>query len=510
MIEFTRKSSSRIFLINFEGLSVFKIADGKLKLFAKFNDEDIGHDNFRNYLFENPPTPVTLLIDSIAEDFLVEKVPHVSALDRKSFLQRKTDQHFRGIEYRSAKILGRESSGRRDDQVLFSAITKNQAVDNWVRVLLSAEIPIDAITTPAYALCKIAEEYELLTSDKVLLVNWEASGIRHTYVVNKRMMFSRLTPLPADQEGNLVEEIMQSCNQSNDYLEGVGLIDFEDAMDVHVITPMLDDDAFADFPAGRNFSRIQHHSPQEFLPSEQFGGPVESVTAILLCVDWGLRKGELTNIYAPPSARRFQQLRQAQRWVYIGALAVLLMGVFLSAPLIVDALSRQQNIARISENITPVQNLYDSLTAQFPETPIPSETMELAVGHFDVIQSQSSSPEELLNQVSDVVARHPGIVITNVDWTLEPVDIEVSLTQALINNETYISLSLFGTLIGSTSIQNSDVRLRAFIDDLGRIEGAGVNPISLPIERDPNSEVITVIDDQTFDANFALNIRMDT
>ncbi|MEQ9209410.1 MAG: hypothetical protein RLN96_06145, partial [Pseudomonadales bacterium] len=182
--------------------------------------------------------------DSIAEDFLVEKVPHVGPLDRKGFLQRKTEQHFRGIDYRSARILGRESAGRKDDKVLFSAITKNLSVDNWVRILLAVEIPVESITTPAYALCKIAEEHKLQTSEKILLVNWEASGIRHTFIVNNRMMFSRLTSLPQEDEDNLALEIIQSCNQSNDYLEGVGLIGFDDSMDVHVITPFMEDSDF--------------------------------------------------------------------------------------------------------------------------------------------------------------------------------------------------------------------------------------------------------------------------
>ncbi|MEQ9068329.1 MAG: hypothetical protein RLO18_16455, partial [Gimesia chilikensis] len=274
--------------------------------------------------------------------------------------------------------------------------------------------------------------------------------------------------------------------------------------------PFMEDSDFDELPKNRNFSHIRHHRAQQFLHEEDYSGPRDSITAVLLCVDWGIRKGQLANIYGSPAARRYHELRAVRRVVYLATAAVLAIAAMMAAPIVFDAFERQGRIAQISQDMLQIQIQYDALTAEFPETPIPSETMELAVDHYELLGSQSRSPQQMLSLISAVVSRHPGVAINSVTWALRGVESEVGFTQSLLNDQTRVSFSLFGTLIGSSSIQNSDRRLRAFINDLEQIEGAGVNPILMPIERDPNSEVSALLDDQSFDADFALSINMES
>jgi hypothetical protein len=117
MLGFGSSSEKRIILINFEGLTVYGLDNDCLMRLGVFIDDDVGHDKFRTYVIDESLTQISLVIDSPAEDFIVEKVVHVSPYDRKSFLARKLEQHFRNVEFRSAKVLGRDKTGRRDDRV---------------------------------------------------------------------------------------------------------------------------------------------------------------------------------------------------------------------------------------------------------------------------------------------------------------------------------------------------------------------------------------------------------
>lgn len=505
-----RYSHKRIILINADGLSVFKLERERLVQVGKFSDDAEGYENFSNYLLDSPRAPVTLLIDSVAEDFIVESVAHVGFFDRTSFLKRKVDQHFRGSEYRSVSILGREDGGRKDDRVLFSALTKNQIIDPWVRVLLAEEIPIKSITTPAFALCKIAGEYDLLTSNTVLLVNWEESGIRQTFVVDGKMMFSRLTPLPHDPDADLPNYIIESCNQSREYLERIGLLTFDQSLDVHVITPHLDDQVFSELRGNRNFRKIEHHNSIDMMQIDRFSGPQKFITAVLLSLDWGVRTGELRNQYAPSAAMRFFHLTQVRRIVGFACIALLMFSGLISTPLLLDAVERANRIGSLSGEIIPVQSQYDSLVAQFPETPIPADSMELAVVHYDLIRSQIRSPVTLLGDISQVIARFPAIQLSAIDWQLTPNSDALSYTQGLLDNATQVSVNIYGTLVGSSSIQNSDRQLRLFMNTLGQIDGATVTPIELPIETGPEGEVAAILDDQAVNSEFALTVRLDS
>ena len=100
MFGLLKSADKRIILINFQGLSIFSLHRNLLVHVAKFTDEDAGYDNFRHYLADNPRSAVTLIVDSAAEDFIVETVSHISLFDRKSFLGRKSDQHYRSRETR--------------------------------------------------------------------------------------------------------------------------------------------------------------------------------------------------------------------------------------------------------------------------------------------------------------------------------------------------------------------------------------------------------------------------
>lgn len=509
MLGLGSSSAKRIILINFEGLTVYGLDNDRLMRLGVFSDDDVGHDKFRTYIIDESLSQVSLVIDSPAEDFIVEKVVHVSPYDRKSFLARKLEQHFRSVEYRSAKVLGRDKTGRRDDRVLFSAITQSKIIDNWVRVLLQEQVSIKGITSPAFAICKVARELGLETSEQFLLVNWQRNGIRQSLISDHKLMFSRLTPLPLDPEADLAKAILDATQQSKEYLDRIGLLETGNAPDLHVVSPILEEDAFVDQPGAAEFGVVLHHNSIDLMPIEKYGGPQSEITAIMLSLDWGVRNGDFGNIYASQAAMRFTKLRMQRNLIALGCLLALFLGGIVSAPVLNDTLQSQANYRAIAAGMEPVQQQYDELTAQFPATPIPSEAMALVVNNYDLIGNQNHYPVELLSEISQVVAQHPTIDLSSIVWKLVADDQFLEINDAILTNSATIELELYGAQLGSGGYENSDLRLRAFMDSLSNIEGATVTATRLPVETGPNASVTAVVGGEQFDSEFSLSVRIE-
>jgi hypothetical protein len=509
MLGFGASSDKRIILINFEGLTVYGLDNDRLMKLATFIDDDVGHDKFRTYIIDESLKQTSLIVDSPAEDFIVEKVIHVGPFDRKTFLERKLEHHFRHAEFRSAKVLGRDTSGRRDDRVLFSAITQTRNIDNWVRVMLQEQVSIKGVTSPAFAICKVARELGLETSNEIFLVNWQRNGIRQSLISNHKLTFSRLTPLPMDPEADLAKAILDATLQSQEYLERIGLLETGSAPDLHVVTPLLEDDAFVDQDGATDLGDIVHHNSIDLMPIDKYGGPQNEITAILLCLDWGVRNSGFGNIYASAATMRFTRLRTQRNFIALGCLLVLMLGAAISAPILTNSLRSQSGYRAVTLAMQPVQEQYDELTAQFPATPIPSAAMELVVNSYDLLNSQNHYPVELLSEISQVVAQHPSINLSSLVWKLVAGEEFLEINDAIQAGAATIEVELFGSQLGTAGFETADERLRAFIDALSAIEGATVTPIRLPVETGPNASVTAVVGGDDFDSEFSLSVRIE-
>lgn len=502
-----RRNNHRILLIDFKGLTVFELQGGVLYETKYFSAEDSGYTDFRSFLASSSPIPVHIIVDSAAEDFFIETVAHVSAADRQGLLRRKLDQHYRGVEYRNARVIGRESKGRRDDKVLFSALTRNQQIDPWIRSILKEEIPLKSISSPAYIFGHYVREQGYQTSANLLLVHWELSGIRQTYLLNGRTVFSRLTPLPSENSNKLLaDSIMELCTQSREYLEAVKLLDTTQALDIQVFTPLLGDEAFASHGGTPAFNLIEHHNTNQLLSVDRYSGSADQVTALTLCIDFAARKQPPSNAYAPAVARRFYHLALTRQAIYATCLLALLVGGMMSAPIFTDALARRDRALNFQLRAAPIDAQYQSLREQFPETPIPSQAMELAVTTFNLIQGQAQSPNRLLIALSGVLTNFPTVKLNRLTWTLSPGDVDSTLTEALLAEDTGISLTMQGDITGVVGFQETSRQLQELSNSLGNIEGIEVVPLRLPIENSAYSAVNTTVDDNQTASSFSLNL----
>lgn len=502
-----KPSERRVVLMNFEGVAIYGLCDGVLTQLLSYRHEDEDFEGFRSYLASVPRTPVTVMVDSIAEDFIVESVAHTRFTDRKNLLKRKLGQHFRGAEFASAMIFGREKSGRKDDRVLYSALTKSDLLSKWIKCLVLEHVPIVSVTSPAYAMRDMAREFGFYTAPDVLLVNWEESGLRQTFFKNEKALFSRLIPVSDEQQEGLVELVRVSSIQSKEYLERNELLARDEDLDVHVITPKLSDDAFDYVDMGKGFRTVQHHNPNKQIELCSVSGEMMPVTALMLCIYRSMKAEVMQNVYGPASALRFHHLILAKRFIAICSLAVVTLGVVFSVPMLVDAYDRQAHQRQLDSNTAPLQLLYDSLLEKLPKTELPPLTMALAVNTYNNISQKLHRPIDMMALVSQVVNNSPAIDLNAFEWSQVTSNPSLDLLDSVLQSQLEVNVELRGSLLGSKSHQDSYVQLQSFMGSLESIPEVTVTPVRLHIAKEPESEVSTTIGDEVLEAEFDLNIR---
>jgi hypothetical protein len=219
---------SRILLLGPAELIVYRLQRGHITEAFAFGDDPSGHAGFARYLADAPALPTGLLIDRPDEQFRVETVPHVWS-GRAALLARHGERLFAETPYRSARVLGRERHGRRDDRVLFSALVRPETLAPWLDALGAQ--PLAAITSAAFLDARLLGKAE--RAGAVLLASLHEGGLRQTLLVDGELRLSRLVALPEGPDDAAVAAEIAKTRQYVQRADGAG----GNPLRVHLLAP---------------------------------------------------------------------------------------------------------------------------------------------------------------------------------------------------------------------------------------------------------------------------------
>lgn len=183
----------RIFYFSGYRMTVFDW-DGKLLFGTRdFQPDEQGFAEFEKLLKSSASFPSRLLVDMIEEDFRRESIPHVNRFERGSLIKRQLDRHYREEDYVYARLIGRSSVGRRDDQLLLSALTNTGLLTPWLDRLEQHDVQLAGIwSLPLLAEKLIRPLHVPATDEHVLIVSRQVrSALRNSYLHKGRLMISR-------------------------------------------------------------------------------------------------------------------------------------------------------------------------------------------------------------------------------------------------------------------------------------------------------------------------------
>lgn len=199
-------TARRILLLDGSSLTTHHWNGGRIKVEGEFSPEPVGIEAFAGYLKKHRSSLFYLLADTGDEGFQLEDLPYVQGGDRTALLQRRLSQYFYNTPLATAISLGRATGGRRDEKMLFAALTRIESFTPWLDALEAAEAMLAGVYSIPLVLAGCGPQV-LGDGGPVLFVSLSRGGVRQSFIDGGKLHFSRLSQLATQS----VEEVGRVC-----------------------------------------------------------------------------------------------------------------------------------------------------------------------------------------------------------------------------------------------------------------------------------------------------------
>nr|WP_257626488.1 hypothetical protein [Janthinobacterium sp. NKUCC06_STL] len=459
-----------------------------------------GLDGFAAWL-EDPQqqrlgVPVYLLTDLIEEDFQHQLVPHVRGKAGRALLERRRQQLHRDTPYRGSAMLGRESTGRHDDQVLFFALTNPTLLQPWTEALEHLRVPVAGIYSTSLLSIALVKKLSL-AHEHLLLVTQQSGGLRQSYYEKGQLRFSRQTATIA-LDGVAVNIALET-EKTRQFLTSTRMLARGDLLNTVILAPAAQIaklELLCD-----NGVEVAYH----FIDLQQAGARVglrqtpALADALLLTL---LGKHPPASHYPPGALARYYHFQRARKTLYgasalIGASAALWCVINLLGG-IADGATTQ----RLAQETASYQERYRSVMSTQPPAPARTQNMKVAVTLGQMIASQAPDPGRLLGLLGAALDQAPQIQLGQLHWNAGPPPARTSGSQQAPQTESGRPLgsSLAGIpvappqalrLEADVAMPNNDYRaalaaITAFAQTLARQPGMQVRIEETPLDLRPS------------------------
>ncbi len=530
MALFTLTPSVRILLITAQSLRVYQKGKDQLILEGTFSADDFGLAGFDRYLSSSPESLVHLVVDLSEEDFRVEAIAHVGGKDRKVLLERKLQQFFRGSEYRAARLQERESDGRRDDRVLFSALTHPELLAPWIDCLLKRKVRIKGIVSVPLLMELFSSALQLDSVPHLLLVTLEEKvGLRQTYLQKGRLKFSRLLAVTGSED--LADTFLAECRHIRQYLERLKLLPHDQPLQAHICTSADRVEGFSGNLASTPLLPFQFHDT-EMIGAELGIDPLslQNHGVVYLSLLRALQIKKLDNVYAPPPVTRHHRLQLIRQGLIIITLLVAVVALVAGGLLLQEGFTTIQGKQGFDRETLRFQMRLEELQQTFPQSPVPATEMRNLVETVERVRSQEILPMRTMAMISRAMLLFPTIRVQEFEWRLSSLtplnEASTAMPTSGVGSESLggqapvpvilppllegktMSISILnGMVVPSQGYGKAQKSIEAFIATLETIPGIQVSPLAMPTDTQPNATIQAKLDDHDIVAKFSLKIE---
>lgn len=394
------------------------MANGKIATQRDFPSSPAGHEEFAGFL-KAVACPAYLLVDLIEEDFRQEAVPHLTGSKRSALMQRKLEQFYRGTPFHQATLLQRQKTGRRDDDMLFSALTNPAHITPWLNTMLAQQVQLAGIFSVPQISAPLVKDHP---SDYLLLISWEKfSGLRQTYFSNHRLQISRLTPVHA--EVSFRDAVVKELARTHQYLKSLSLLPTGKTLDVRILCHRSDlDQLKADLP----------NSPDmrfDYADIETIGRQLD--------IDYVFSDSDASQIFLqrlaayPPKTHyanavhtHYFSLWKFKRILNLASGTLLAVALLWSASTFWQSRDKASEAESFKTRSQRILSEAQEITATFPSTYAPASDMKSAVSVMRKLAQFSPSPQDVLKPLSVAFDLFPQIKLDDLAWQMnaaEPV-----------------------------------------------------------------------------------------
>ena len=402
---------------------------GKLVAVQVFDNDQNGWSGFNGLLQSSPGVPVHLMVDTVEEDYRFENLPHSFGSDRRELIARKLRQLYRNNPYCRAWLQGRETDKRRDDRFLFAALTNQDAIAGWLRVIEAQQAPLAGVYLLPMASHNLLKEFGFDKTNNLLLVTQNSAGLRQTFFRDQKLRISRLTPLENISDESNITEYAEEIGNTRLYLAAVKVMPLEEPL----LVVILDQ---SEKLVGLSKELIKQ---QTNILCHYFGR-VEIVAKLGISPDLlqlspdvmylHMLGGDQPQINLAPEDKTRQFWRYTARIrIYIASAAAALIALLWCGANLYRQNDYKVEAERAVQQASQQQALYLEVTKQFPVAPTSAENLRKAVEIAQKIKQSTRSPESMFAAVSRVLDDSPGVVLKKLSWKYGAENLEAEAGQ---------------------------------------------------------------------------------
>lgn len=414
-----------LFFLSSDSFRAHVWKSGALTSAYNFSNNAEGKEQFADFL-QTHHDPAYLLVDLIEEDFRQETVPHLTGANHQALLQRKYDQYYRSTTFRMARLQQRQTEGRRDDELLFSGLTNPALITPWLELMLQHKTPIVGVYSVPHTSAPLIKD---IHSDHLLLLSWEKdAGLRQSYFLNKRLRFSRLTPIQPNT--SFAEAIVTESARTNQYLQSLSLAPQGQLLDVHIICH-TDDRAQLDEHLTSNeqlqYAYINLQLQAKNLKSKYDYTDSDATPLFLHLLATQTPRAN----YASSLHTHYYQLWQTQRVLFVLAAATAIVSIVWSTLSFNEGNEIETETAAFTSQSSRMMQQAHQIIQQFPDGTASSANgnngtasasdMKTAVTMFRRLQFYSVPPQQILNGLTRTLDNFPRIRTIKLGWQMADV-----------------------------------------------------------------------------------------
>lgn len=486
---------------------VYTWRNGALSAKHVFNADAEGIAEFTAHLATCGKLPLYFLVDVIEEDFRLETIPHLFGRSRAAMINRKLAQAFRNETHRHTAFQGRETVGRRDDRLLLSALTNNEALKPWLDGILASRIPLVGLYSVPLLSQGIIRRLGLGKQPHLLLLSLapsrlhqDSGGLRQSYFQNGHLKFSRLVFIAENDPGALVQAINAETVKIQQYLNNQRLLPRDHPLEIHLLcqenecAPLLDG--------------------CDSTPLRQFvGHPLEGAAAALglrfrpetdvvsLFLQFLAHRGA-ANHYAVSRETRFWMLDRAALAMKSSGIALVVFGALSAAIDIADSLELDAQTGQTLKQAEKLEIETRAIRSAFPALPAPPDVLKETVELAESLTAHPHTPEAFMTYIGAALDGLPKVRPHRFAWALstDP-DSDLTAKSSIVASpsgtngaaqqagELFEVALLEGEIVPFTNYREALAVVEQLTARLRATPGLQVTPLALPIETGPAAQI---------------------
>ena len=380
-----------------------------------FDANEEGRNYFERYLRETAKSSIYILTDFFEEEYRQDTIPHVFGSDRNAIVLRKKGRLFRDTPYFHYRLIGREEEGRKDDNILLTAITNPGLVSTWVSLLDKHKVPLAGIYSLPLFTESILQSIDS-ESDHVLVVSLQSiSGLRQTFFHNKQFRISRLVQMPRYGTEPYAPFIHDEAEKIRRYLNSLRLTSPDESLEVCFI---LTGDLLEEVRSQHVNSGSIKYKFIDINDLLQKSGSARRVTTPFsdqVFVHQLLRR-KPANYYASSTDRRYSTLQKIRLSMLAASALLLLGGAIWSGFNFMGGLGYKQNSIAAKNKSVFYETRYQIARERLPHTPVEPADLKVAVEIANKLNDYKTSPIDMIRLISSGLNRFPTIMINDFKW----------------------------------------------------------------------------------------------